>query len=111
MVNVQSIQVVGDAHLDFIQLIKDIELRDGQAVKPVNFYGVPTDHAVKPTAPPTASGGGAKFSSSLAEMIIETSLQFGWKWTFPYPSGVGLGDADDPIDERGTHSSTSTGPP
>ena len=52
MLDAFSVQLVGHANLDGIQLIQNIQLGDGEAVKTVHLNGITPDDPIEPTASP-----------------------------------------------------------
>ena len=110
MLDAFSVQLVGHAHLDGIQFIQNIQLGDGEAVKTVHLNRITPDHPIEPTASPPPACGGAEFAATLGELVVESSTEFRRERPFADAGGVGLGNADHPVDQRRPHTGTDACP-
>ena len=90
-----SIQFVGDADLDLVELVEDVEFGDRKTIQAVHLNGIPADHTIKPAAASSPSGGGSEFSPPFGQLIVEAAAELCGEWSLSHAGGVGLGHTDD----------------
>ena len=89
---------VGDAHLQRLHAVEDVELGDAQAGDAVDRDRALERDDVHPAAAARAAGGGAEFLAALADALADFVVEFGRERAAADARGVGLGDAEHVVD-------------
>src|SRR5258708_40350528 len=89
---------VAGADLDGLVLAEDVQFGQGYGVDAVDQARVVGNHAVEPTDPAGAAGGGAELRPELAQPIALNPQHLSRHGPVANPRGVGLEDADRHVD-------------
>ena len=98
-----AVDVIVDAHLDFIEGVHDIGLGDKEVSNTVEHAGVAQSGDVNPSAAAGTAGGGAVLMSYLAEVVTCFVEEFGWEGTGTDACAVGFAYTHDTADIGGSH--------
>lgn len=102
VVDALAVPKVVRADLDLLELVEDVEARDGHTGEAVDAGGHPNDDEVEPSASSWPAGGGAVLVTDLADAFAHFVVELGWEGTVADTGGVGFDDADDFVDPCGT---------
>jgi hypothetical protein len=93
-----AVVFVGDADLELVHPVEDVELGDAQAGDTVDRHRALERDDVHPAAAPRTTRGGAEFLAALADAFANVVVQFGRERSAADARGVGLGDAEHVVD-------------
>ena len=106
-----AVRLVGDADLDGLERVEDVELCEGDLRERVEPDGLARHHGVEPPAPAAASGVGPELVAALDEQVAGLVAELGRERARAHPGDVGLGDPDDPVDVARSESRAGAGAP
>src|SRR5262249_31429444 len=98
MVKRQAVEPIANANLELRKLIEHIQLGQSDAVNTAHFAGLPHEAGIEPAAAARSPRDRAELLAPLAEELAGLILELGRERSFPYPRGVGLGDAQHVVD-------------
>ena len=93
-----AVGLVGDAHLDRLEGVEDVELGQRHLGQRIQAHGLAEHHGVEPAAAPLAPGVGAELVAPLDKQLADVVLLLGREGPGAHPRDVGLGDPDHPLD-------------
>src|SRR5690606_35791692 len=89
-----AVVLVGDADLQRLHPVEDVELGDAQPGDAVDRDGALERDHVHPSAAARAAGGGAVLLAAVADALPDLVVQFGRERAAADAGGVSLGDAE-----------------
>ena len=92
---------VGDADLQLLHAVEDVELGDAQAGDAVDGDRALERDDVHPAAAARTAGGGAVFLAAVADALADFVVELGRERAAADARGVGLGDAEHVVDRIG----------
>jgi hypothetical protein len=95
--------LVGDADVELVHPVEDVELGDAQAADAVDRHRTLERHDVHPAAAARTTGGGAVFLAAVADALADLVVQFGRERAAADARRVGLGDAEHVVDRVRAH--------
>ncbi len=100
IIDALAVKFIGDADLDFIQTIENIELGERNAGDAGSTNRLAHDDGIEPAAATLATRHHAEFMALGAEEFADLVVQFGRERTFANAGRIGLGDAKHITDGR-----------
>ena len=99
-VHALTVDVIGDAHGDLVQVGQYVELRQRDARAALHLHAVAGGDHVKPTHAARAAGRGAVFAAGVTQRGGLVAEHLAGERALTYAGGVGLHDADDRVEPR-----------
>src|SRR5262249_60246979 len=91
---------VGDANLDLVEAVEDVELGERDPRNAADLDRLAHHHGVEPAAAPLASGHHADLPAAPAQALTDLAPELGREWAAADARGVGLGDTEHETDAR-----------
>src|SRR3989449_1556132 len=95
IVNLPPIEPIGDADLQLLCVLQDVDLRDGDFLHTVEASRVLQGHKVEPPHPPRSTRGGSVLAPDLSNLLAEAPPDLGGEGARPDPGRVTLQDSQD----------------
>src|SRR3989454_9174516 len=95
IVNLPPVEPIGDADLQLLCVLQDVDLRDGDFLHTVEASRVLQGHKVEPPHPPRSPRGGSVLAPGLANLLAEAPPDLGGEGARPDPGRVTLQDSQD----------------
>ncbi len=100
---------VADADRELCEIRQHIEFRESERGDPVHADGIAEGDEVEPAAATDSAGDGAELAAEVAEALLVGAFDLGGERAFADPGDIGLGDAEDAVDARGSDPDTGRG--
>ena len=97
-VNLDTVQLVPNSHLDLFEPVQNIELGQVETGVAVDHGRVLHDDQVQPTTATTTAGSGTVLSTDLLEGVADIAEVFGREGSTAHTGGVRLDDTNDLFD-------------
>ena len=93
-----TVDLVTHTHRDLLDAGEHVKFGEEDVGGGVDVHRLLDDHGVEPAAPTWPAGGGPELTASLSQCLTTLVEQLGGERPLTHAGGVGLGDADDPVD-------------
>ena len=111
VVVVDAVDLVPGADPHDVEVVEDVELRDGEFGQRVEPHGVAQHDGVEPAGPATTAGVGAELAADGDDVFADFVEQFGGERSGADAGDVRLRDAEHPVDVAGADAGAGHAPP